>query len=353
MVACDATDPLDLAALIAQHPVTAVVHTAGVLDDGVIESLTDEQLASVLRPKVDAAWNLHELTKDLDLSAFVLFSSLAGQIGTAGQANYAAANAFLDALAEHRDAIGLPATSLAWGLWDQASAITGQLADVDRKRIERLALRALSSSDALGAFDAALERGSPVTAVTGLDVGRLRALGDDAPVLLRGLVPASRRPSAGHGSLADRLRALAGPERERALAEFVRAQVTAVLGHTGSVDDDRPLQELGFDSLTAVELRNRLSTRPAFGCRRRWCSTTRPPRHWPLTCRPSCSAPRNGWSRRPPLLRPIPIRGDCGYGVSFSGWGVLAGGPVGRGFWWGGCGVGVPGGPGVGSGGVV
>ncbi|MFG2224953.1 SDR family NAD(P)-dependent oxidoreductase [Streptomyces sp. NPDC048644] len=279
VAACDVADRDALAALLAavpaEHPLTAVVHTAGVLDDGVVAALTPKQLDTVLRPKVDAAWNLHELTRDLDLSAFVLYSSFAGLLGTPGQANYAAANAFLDALAAHRRAQGLAATSLAWGLWAQASGMTGHLTDADHQRMARSGLLALSSQDGMALYDAAQRTGAAVVAPTRLDTAALRAQGDTAPALLRGLVRGTggggdrrtRRAAAadtnGTGaapSLQQRLQGL--PERERTpfLTDLVLAQVATVLGHSGadSVAGDRAFKELGFDSLTAVELRNRL-----------------------------------------------------------------------------------------------
>ncbi|WP_433262053.1 SDR family NAD(P)-dependent oxidoreductase [Actinosynnema sp. CS-041913] len=244
-VACDVADRDALAAVLAEHPVTAVVHTAGVLDDGVIESLTPEQVDKVLRPKVDAAWNLHELVGDVE--AFVLYSSLAGVLGTAGQANYAAGNTFLDALATYRHAHGLPATSLAWGLWDTDSAMSGRLSEVDRKRIGRLGLKPIAVDEALAAFDAAVATGEPVLAVTGLDRAALR---DDPHPALRELAPKRRK--------ARRTEAVTDV---RALTELVRSQVAAVLGHAdpAGIDAQRAFTELGFDSLTAVELRNRLA----------------------------------------------------------------------------------------------
>ncbi|WP_443216953.1 SDR family NAD(P)-dependent oxidoreductase, partial [Saccharothrix sp. ALI-22-I] len=259
--ACDVADRAALVALVARHPVKAVVHTAGVLADGVLGSLTDEQVEAVLRPKVDAAWNLHEATADLDLSAFVLYSSLAGQLGNAGQANYAAANTFLDGLAVHRRALGLPATSLAWGLWAQTSDITDQLADVDVKRIGKAGLLALSTADALASFDAALAVDAPVVTITGVDLATVRGLGEATPVILRGLAPVTRRARRTASSLADRLAGLAPAERDRVLVDLVRGQVAAVLGHAdaASVPAGRAFQELGFDSLTAVELRNQLN----------------------------------------------------------------------------------------------
>ncbi|MFF8016638.1 SDR family NAD(P)-dependent oxidoreductase [Streptomyces sp. NPDC007929] len=274
LAACDVTDRGALAELLTTvGELSGVVHTAGVLDDVTVEGLTPERLHAVLRPKVDAAWHLHELTRQMDLRAFVLYSSVSGLLGTAGQANYAAGNAFLDALAAHRRAAGLPATSLAWGLWEETSTITGHLAEADLRRLARSGLLPLATDDAMALFDAAPATGESVLAVTRLDTRAIRALGDGVPPLLAGLVRtgSTRRPAAaaaapdgrseGQG-LAERLAALAGPDRERALVDLVRGRVAAVLGHADhtAIDADRPVQELGFDSLTAVELRNQLAT---------------------------------------------------------------------------------------------
>ncbi|MFE3862233.1 SDR family NAD(P)-dependent oxidoreductase [Streptomyces goshikiensis] len=270
--ACDVADRDALAAVLkavpAEHPLTAVVHTAGVLDDGVVGSLTAERLSAVLRPKVDAAWNLHELTQDLGLSAFVLFSSAAGVFGGAGQANYAAGNVFLDALAAHRRAQGLAATSLAWGLWTGVGGMGGDLADGDRERINRGGIGALSPETGLALFDAARRTDDALLVPLPLDLAALRAQARAGmvPDLLRGLVRVPARRAAGQGATADgsalrtRLAALPAEEREAALLEMVRAEVTAVLGHasTDEVPADRAFKELGFDSLTSVELRNRL-----------------------------------------------------------------------------------------------
>ncbi|MFB7586040.1 SDR family NAD(P)-dependent oxidoreductase [Streptomyces sp. NPDC056169] len=268
VAACDVGDRDAVAALLAsiptEHPLTAVVHTAGVLDDGLVTSLTEAMTEAVLRPKADAAWHLHELTRDLDLSAFVLYSSLSGLIGGPGQANYAAANSFLDALARHRTELGLPAVSLAWGLWADASAMTGQLSDLDHRRLTRTGLAPIDGKAGMAAFDAALALGRPVVAITPLDREALRAA-DPVPALFRGLVRSTRRRATGGasdaGPLADRLLRRPPAEQREALLTVVREQVAHVLGHTdaAAVPIGQAFRDLGFDSLTSVELRNRLT----------------------------------------------------------------------------------------------
>ncbi|MFC4562162.1 SDR family NAD(P)-dependent oxidoreductase [Nocardiopsis mangrovi] len=264
--ACDAADRDMLASVLAdipaEHPLRVVVHAAGVLDDGTVDSLTPERVAAVLRPKVDAAWNLHELTRDLDLDAFVLFSSAAGLTGPAGQASYAAANVFLDALAQHRRSTGLPGLSLAWGLWARSSGMTGHLADVDRRRLARDGVRGLSDEEGTRLLDAALELDVALAVPLGFD-GAAQSVPDAAPVwrsLARGR---SRRAAARVTAtgLARRLARLTAEERRRTVTELVRAEAASVLGHTDArrLDVRTPFRELGFDSLTAVELRNRLN----------------------------------------------------------------------------------------------
>ncbi|MGW6510482.1 SDR family NAD(P)-dependent oxidoreductase, partial [Streptomyces niveus] len=270
VVACDVANREQVAALLETVPdLTAVVHTAGVLDDGTVETLTPERLARVLRPKVDAAWHLHELTRDHELTAFVLYSSVVAVLGNAGQANYAAGNGFLDGLAAYRRAQGLPATSLAWGLWADASGMTGHLAAGDLARMARAGVAPLSSATALALFDTALTRPESHLVPARLDLGglRSRAATDGVPSLFRALVrvPARRATRAeGDGApdgWAERLAALPAPERERTVLDLVCAQVATVLGHTDAegIEVHQPFKALGFDSLTAVELRNRLA----------------------------------------------------------------------------------------------
>ncbi|MFI5799475.1 SDR family NAD(P)-dependent oxidoreductase [Streptomyces sp. NPDC051677] len=273
LAACDAADRDSLASVLAsipaEHPLKAVVHTAGVVDDGVLSALTPERLDAVLRPKSDAAWNLHELTRGHDLDAFVLYSSLAGLLGTAGQANYAAANTFLDALAHHRRAQGLPARSIAWGLWRETSTGTSDLDDTDLQRLARSGLLPLTTEDGIALFDAARDAEEPVVAAAHIDTTALRHSGAESHPLLRGLVPPARRsaqsgdvgPGTAGPSLAERLVGLPSPDRERVLQDLVRTHVAEVLGHgNDGVETGRSFQDLGFDSLTAVELRNRLTT---------------------------------------------------------------------------------------------
>ncbi|HEX3759766.1 MAG TPA: type I polyketide synthase, partial [Kofleriaceae bacterium] len=269
IAACDAADRGALAALLAAipraHPLMAVVHGAGVLDDGVIDSLTPARLAAVLRAKLDAALHLHELTAGLPVSAFVLFSSLSGVLGGAGQASYAAANAFLDALAHHRVARGLPALAIDWGYWARPTGMTSHLTDADLRRMSRGGIAAMSDGEALALFDAALARSDAALVAARLDP---RALGGPAEALhplLRDLVR-TRAPgpvavsAAAAGGLVQRLAPLSPSDREHALLELVRAEAAAVLGVApGAVAADRALQELGLDSLKAIELRNRLT----------------------------------------------------------------------------------------------
>nr|WP_255955072.1 type I polyketide synthase [Streptomyces sp. ODS25] len=267
-VACDVADRAALAEVVASlaPSLRGVVHTAGVLDDATVANLTPERLAGVLRPKADAAWHLHELTRELPLSAFVLFSSAAGVIGTPGQANYAAGNAFLDQLARHRRAQGLPAHSLAWGLWAETSTMTGHLDTADRTRLARAGVAPLSTRDALALFDMALAAQDPAPVTAHFDPTALAAsaAGGHLPPLLTRLVPdtdvpAQPEPAAPLG-LREQLAALDGPDGARLVLDTVRGEVAAVLGHdsVAEVDVEEELMDLGFDSLTAVELRNRL-----------------------------------------------------------------------------------------------
>ncbi|WP_460675396.1 SDR family NAD(P)-dependent oxidoreductase [Lentzea nigeriaca] len=266
VVACDVADRARLAEVLAAVPdLAAVVHTAGALDDGVVEALTPDRIDSVLRAKVDAALHLDELTRERELSAFVLFSSAAGTFGTPGQGNYAAANACLDALARRRRAAGLPAQSLAWGLWADTSELTGTLGRTGQDRLRRTGSRAFTAEDGLAAFDLALAVGEPVLVPVQLDPAALRPRADQVvPPLLRGLVrtPVRRGAAGGDASLRRQLAGLTPDERDRVLLTLVRAQAAAVLGHAGPgvIEPGRGFLDLGFDSLTAVELRNRLQT---------------------------------------------------------------------------------------------
>jgi len=246
-----------------------VIHAAGVLDDGLVPTLTPERTAAVLAPKAEAARYLHELTLCRPLRWFVLFSSAATTLGGAGQASYTAANAYLDALAQHRRAHGLAGTSLAWGLWaEPGSGMTGHLSEADLRRMARSGVSALSTGDALALFDATIHAGPALALPVRLDLAAIRTRTEGVPPLFRGLVPAPARrtasgaagPLAGEQSLADRLLGLTRDDADRTVIELVRARAAEVLGHDrpNAIDPDRGFLELGFDSLAAVEFRNSL-----------------------------------------------------------------------------------------------
>ncbi|MFF9483121.1 type I polyketide synthase, partial [Streptomyces sp. NPDC014733] len=272
VVACDVADRAALAEVLAGVSLTGVVHAAGVLDDAVIGSLTPDRVDVVFRAKVDAAWNLHELTRDLELSMFVLFSSMAGTVGAPGQGNYAAANTFLDGLAAHRRALGLPGVSLAWGLWAQASAMTGHLGAADLARLGRGGLLPMATDEAVELFDQAVLAGRAHLVPARVDVAGLRSrrAGGVLPPLFarlvrgrtRRTVDGDRAASASKSALVQRLAGLPEPERDAVVLQLVRLNIATVLGHAApdDVDPDRAFQDLGFDSLTAVELRNRLKS---------------------------------------------------------------------------------------------
>ncbi len=268
--ACDTASRRAVASLLADvpedHPLTAVIHSAGVTDDAAITSLTPDRLDPVLRPKVDAAWHLHELTKELNLGAFVLFSSLAGTLGNPGQANYAAGNAFLDALAAHRHALGLPAVSLAWGLWQRASGITADLFEDKRHAVAHRMLTVMSDEEALALFDAGLRGGRPDLVPAGIDLAAVRraAAAGAVPPVLHGFRRGARRQAEGGtgrpATIGHELAGRSAADGRRFLLDLVRANVGVVLSHPApdTIDPQRPFQQIGFDSLTAVELRNRL-----------------------------------------------------------------------------------------------
>ncbi|WP_456356012.1 SDR family NAD(P)-dependent oxidoreductase [Goodfellowiella coeruleoviolacea] len=271
--ACDVADRDALAGVLAgvpsDRPLTGVVHLACVTDDGLLDSLTEERIDRVLRPKADGAFHLHELTREHDLSAFVLFSSAGATVGSPGQGNYAAANAFLEALAAHRHAHGLPATALAWAPWLEPGGITGRLADRDRARITRGGAIPWDTESALDLFDVACASDAAVLTPMRVDAAVLReqARAGTLPPVLSGLVRARRAARSAEAgpaetSLASRLAALSEPERTAALLDVVRTHAATALGHSTAeaIEARAAFLEQGFDSLSAMELRNHLST---------------------------------------------------------------------------------------------
>ncbi|KAF3463537.1 SDR family NAD(P)-dependent oxidoreductase [Streptomyces sp. Tu 3180] len=269
VVSCDAADRDALADVIREipddHPLGAVVHAAGVLDDGVITSLTPARLSAVLRPKVDAVCNLRDLTRDHRLSAFVMFSSAAATLAGPGQANYVAANSFLDAFASALRAEGRPALSIAWGLWEADSSMTRELTGAAHSRAARNGVMALPTDDALALFDRALAHTGGTPVPLRLDRAALRRTADRLPPLLRSLTgrPALRTAvAAAQGTPAhERFAQLPEPRRRDAVTDLVRTTLSFVLGHAPgtSVGLDLPFTQLGLDSLTSLELRNTLS----------------------------------------------------------------------------------------------
>ncbi|MEU1806739.1 SDR family NAD(P)-dependent oxidoreductase [Streptomyces sp. NPDC019937] len=269
--AVDVTDPAEVAGLVAgvdpAHPLTGVVHAAGVLDDAVLTSQSPERLARVWDPKATAAAHLHTATADLPLALFVVFSSTAATLGSSGQSNYAASNAFCDALAAHRRALGLPGVSVAWGLWADASGMTGHLGEADRARMARSGIGAMSGERALGLLDAAVRHGAPHLLAIDLDVrtlGGQPALTLPAPLrALTGGGPARRTAATGraHTDWSGHLAALPRDEQHRVLLQLVLTHAAAALGHSdpARIPAERGFLDLGFDSLTAIELRNRLT----------------------------------------------------------------------------------------------
>jgi acyl transferase domain-containing protein/acyl carrier protein len=265
---CDVAERDQLQALLstvpAEHPLCAVVHVAGVLDDGVIGSLTAERVDRVLAPKASGAWHLHRLTENMDLSAFVLFSSVSGVLGGMGQGNYAAANAFLDSLVAHRHANGLPGVSLAWGPWATSGGMAEKLEETDMTRMNRSGLVSMSDAEALELFDRAYGRDESLLVPVGIDRSVLSAKtpAEALPSMLRGLVRSStRHPKGEERALAKRLAAAPAREHERILLRAVCTYSATVLGHASAeaVETTQSFKELGFDSLAAIELRNRLN----------------------------------------------------------------------------------------------
>jgi acyl carrier protein len=276
VVACDVSDRDQVRRLLdavpRERPVTGIVHCAAVLDDGVLTSLDRQRWDRVLAVKADAAWHLHELTAGLDLAAFVMFSSAAGVFGNPGQANYAAANTFLDALAAHRRARDLPAVSIAWGLWADAGELTAGLNRTDLNRMNRSGVTGFTVEEGLELFDAACAGTVPHPVPVRLDLTRLRQLAraGQLPAIYHALVPPpASRTNAGSATAAEawrqRLVALDHTEQHALVLDTVRRLVATVLAHTGSqaIDPDQPFTDLGFDSLTAVELRNHLTATTA------------------------------------------------------------------------------------------
>ncbi|MFJ2263437.1 type I polyketide synthase [Streptomyces sp. NPDC087844] len=277
VVSCDASDREALRELLAEipteHPLTAVFHASGIPENAPFAELDLPHIDDILRPKAEAARHLHELTRHLELSDFVLFSSGAAAWGSGLQGAYAAANAYLDALAEHRRAIGLPATSVAWGPWGDSGMAS------DRTAVNYFGRRGLSPLDpdlALKSLQQALTQGDTTVAVADIDWRKFAAAlttRRPSPLLSDLAGPGEQESAEGDGdepgghALLRQLVAATAEQQRHLLLRHVQATVAAVLGYPGpdAVPPGQPLKELGFDSLTAVELRNRLNATTGLG----------------------------------------------------------------------------------------
>ena len=267
--ACDIAERDALAEVVQnipeEHPLRAVVHTAASLDDGAIDSLTPDQISRALGAKADGTVHLHELTQDMDLSAFVLFSSVSAVFGVSGQGNYAPGNAFCEAFAHHRRMLGLPATSVAWGAWEGGGMAEDQAV---ASLLDRHGLPMMGPESAVTAFGHTLDRDLPAIAIAAVDWPRFRtAFTANRPSAFIGDFGLAPTQSPGTGETAtdglqEQLAGARRAERRRILTDHVCEHVAAILGHpSGDVlDADQELKDLGMDSVTSVELRNRLST---------------------------------------------------------------------------------------------
>ena len=258
--ACDVTDADRLRELLAEIPVSAVVHSAGLIDDSTFTGLTTARLDRVMAPKAVGAWNLHRLTAHLDLDAFVLFSSAAGVFGSAGQAAYSAANAYLDALARHRREQGLPAQSLAWGRWLVETRDFAEMDDVSANRMARTwGVQGIGDSEGCALLDASMAAGHAELVPSPIDLVGLRTRAvtqGSVPALMRGLV---RAPERAAGDTDQVISVPPGAERRELITRLVRERAAEILGYA-EYGAHQEFPESGFDSLTAVELRNHLQT---------------------------------------------------------------------------------------------
>lgn len=253
------------------YPLRGVVHTAGVIDDGVLSALTPPRCDATLRPKTNGAWHLHQLTKNLDLDLFVMFSSISGIMGTAGQGNYAAANTFLDALAYLRQAENLPGTSIAWGIWDGAG-MSANMSDTGRIRYANAGLHTLQPGQGVELLEKSVRDGSALTVAAMYDLDQLRRYHDERhqrPWLLLSLLGPCRSlkdetvvsGSNEDHSLRARLRDAPTEDPASVVLAAVRGAAAMTLGFASSekVDVNLPLQQIGIDSLTAFLISSRLT----------------------------------------------------------------------------------------------